>query len=74
MKSAQQHGLDGYLGAEWWIRSHDDINSQWYFHVDGDVDRFRETGEYLVAPFCTVTYLCDGGQPTVCDQHHTAEK
>ena len=71
MKSAQQHGLDGYLGAEWWIRSHDDINSQWYFHVDGDVDRFRETGEYLAAPFCTVTYLSDGGQPTVvCDQHH----
>ena len=68
LKSAQQHGLEGYLGAEWWIRSHDTIESQWYFHVDGDVDRFRQTGEYLAAPFSTVTYLCDGGQPTVvCD-------
>ena len=71
LKSAHQHGLDGYLGAEWWIRSHDNIESQWYFHVDGDVGRFRQTGEYLAAPFSTVTYLCDGGQPTVVvDQHH----
>ena len=34
LRSAHQHGLDGYLGAEWWIRSHDTIDSQWYFHVD----------------------------------------
>ena len=70
-KSTQQHKLGGYLGAEWWIRSHDDIKSQWYFHVDGDLGRWRAKQEYIAAPYCTVTFLSDGGQPTViCDQYH----
>lgn len=71
-QSARQHNMyHSYMGAEWWIRSHDDLSSYWYFHVDGDVDRFRKDGVYLSAPFCTVTYLTDSGQPTVLiDQYH----
>lgn len=71
-KSARQHNMyHSYVGAEWWIRSHDDISSYWYFHVDGDVDRFRKDGIYYSAPFCTVTYLTNCGQPTVLlDQYH----
>jgi hypothetical protein len=71
-QSARQHNVyHSYAGAEWWIRSHDSISSSWYFHVDGDVDRFRKDGKYVAAPFSTVTYLTDCGQPTVLlDQYH----
>ncbi len=66
VKSAMQHGVHGsYLGAEWWIREHTESSSSWYFHVDSDVARWRQEQVYYSAPFSTVLYLCDSGQPTV---------
>ena len=65
-QSARQHNLfESYIGAEWWIREHETIHSHWSFHTDSDVARWRQTGEYVTAPFSTVLYLCDSGQPTV---------
>ena len=70
--SARQHHLfHSYIGAEWWIRTHNNINSRWMFHVDGDLGHSRRSGEYRSAPFSTVTYLSDWGQPTVIlDKYH----
>jgi hypothetical protein len=75
-ESARKHNMyHSYVGAEWWIRSHDDLSSYWYFHVDGDLDRFNKDGVYYPAPFCTVTYLTNSGQPTILlDQYHDWSK
>ena len=70
-KSARQHNLfHSYVGAEWWIREHTSIESDWRFHTDVDVDRLERDHEVHAAPFSTVTYLCDSGQPTVLVDHY----
>ena len=73
--SARQHHMfHSYIGAEWWIRTHNNINSRWLFHVDGDLGHSRRSGEYRSAPFSTVTYLSDWGQPTVIlDKYQATE-
>ena len=65
-QSARQHNVfHSYIGAEWWIRSHDSLDSSWIFHVDGDLGQSRRGDQYCAAPFSTITYLTDYGQPTV---------
>ncbi len=63
--SRQHHMFHSYIGAEWWIRTHDNISSSWEFHIDSDLGHVRRSGKYRAAPFCTITYLSDWGQPTV---------
>lgn len=65
-KSARQHNVfHSYIGAEWWIREHTSIDSNWRFHADIDVGRREKDNKIHAAPFSTITYLCDSGQPTV---------
>ena len=63
--SCQHNMFHSYIGAEWWIRTHNKLSSTWDFHVDSDLGHQRRSGKYRAAPFCTITYLSDYGQPTV---------
>lgn len=71
-KSSRQHNtFESYIGAEWWIRTHNSKSSSWPFHIDADLGRHRKKEGYISAPFCSVTYLSDYGQPTVLvDRYH----
>ena len=68
-QSSRQHNtFESYVGAEWWIRTHKHKSSNWPFHVDCDLGRLRKKEGYISAPFSTITYLSDYGQPTVHNQ------
>ena len=71
-QSSRQHNtFESYIGAEWWIRTHIVKSSAWPFHIDADLGRHRKKEGYISAPFCSVTYLSDYGQPTVLvDRYH----
>ena len=56
-KSARQHNLfHSYVGAEWWIREHTTIESDWRFHVDIDLDRREKCNEVHTEQFSSITF------------------